>query len=90
MQPFNIFPRKKKKEFLQNQLNCSGVGTASALILSFPSLFPAPLDELYFSGSHFTPDEISFVNLTSDSYKFFRVPRADVDGRSFLIRLLPV
>lgn len=82
MHPFNIFPERKKKKLYKR----SRVGTASALIPSFPSPFPVPLDELYFSGSHFTTGEIPFVNLTSDSYKFFRVPRADVDGRPFLIR----
>jgi len=85
----NNFPERKKSA-LQTQFNRSGVGSVSALFPSFPSPFPASLDELYFSGSHFTTGEIPFVNLTSDSYKFFRVSLADVDGRSFLIRLLPV
>lgn len=40
-----------------------------------PAALSVPLDELYFSGSRFTTGEIPFVNLTSDSYKFFRVSR---------------
>lgn len=47
-----------------------------------PVTFLAPLNKTYFLGSRFTSGEIPFINLTSDSYKFFPVLwRADVDGR---------
>lgn len=66
----------------------SGSAFISASISSFLSSFLAPLNKAYFFGSRFTSGEIPFVNLTSDSYKFFPVSaRRRRWTSSFLIRL---